>query len=51
MQIHASGKKAREDWVKKLIRCLWKRAKKETKYYKNKPPKPTAWEIIHKLVA
>ena len=36
-------------WLRKLTKSLWKRARKEGKKYKEKPPKPTAWEIIKGL--
>lgn len=43
------GNNAIHLWIKKLVQCFYKRARKETKYAKNKPPKLTAWEIIQSL--
>ena len=40
------GYKAVTEWLGKLVLTFMKRAGKEPKRYKGKPPKPTAWEII-----
>jgi len=43
------GFTAVEDWVQHVFKACLKRAKKERKYFKNKTPKPTAWDIIKSL--
>ena len=49
MKAILDGKKSIGKWMTKLVQCLYKRARKEPKKYKDKPPKQTAWEIIMNL--
>lgn len=46
MKAIIKGKKELVKWLTNLISTLHKRARKETKRYKDRPPKQTAWEII-----
>lgn len=49
MKAILAGKKSIGKWIKKLVQSLYKRARKEPKKYKDRPPKQTAWEIIMNL--
>ena len=37
------------NWFEKLAKLIFKRAKKETRKFKGKDPKLTAWKIIQLL--
>ena len=49
MEALIEGYNALVIWLRRLAKSFSKRAKKEAKKYKGKPPKPTAWEIIRNI--
>lgn len=49
MKALLKGKKKLGKWFKKMAKLLIKRAEKDIRKLRGKPPKPSAWQIIKSL--